>query len=876
MLLSDHRLIITINRRLARELTDQYSAAQIKAGKLVWESPVVMPWSSWLNSLWRQELKLHVNASLLLLNNVQSQVVWENIIRYSPATDGLLQVSETTKVVMQAWHLLHEYQVTFDQVKQQLVESNLDMQAFAEWVKTYQDRLKHKGWIDQEMLANKLIEQFDSGKQKIPEKLLLAGFAQLTPLQLRFINLLVTQGCLIETYKPMDIKAQAFRFACVDFDHELKFAAYRTRYLLEQNPATRIGIVIPNLQKDKTKVEAVFEDILQPDNLVSDTKEIRPFNISLGDSLADFPMIKTAFLVMTAATGRLPLEDLSRLLRSPYLVGGESEMAQRCLLDAQLRNYGDDSLGLSLVVKEASSDEVWKCPILVEIISKNRELIEEKDFSKKRTIVDWVNVFDELLKSMGWPGERTLSSAEYQLHESWEAVREQCTALETVTQEMGYRIALQHLRKLVSDQIFQVETVDAPIQIMGVLETAGLQFDYLWVMGMTDDQWPVKPSPNPFLPMQLQRKHKMAHATADWELGFARSVTDQLLVSAPHITFSYLLNEADQELRPSPLIKKLPVKTELELEMSLLPDYRQKMCSQSVLERLVDNHASSLSEPRNWKGGVGIFKDQAACPFRAFVRHRLKAEPLGVAESGLNPAERGSLVHVALEILWNNLQTQEKLNQLSDELIKKEIHRSVEMALEQLRFGKSVVKTEQFQSLEQTRLESLLSEWLLVERDREPFNVIASEKELQLTVGGISVNTRVDRIDQLESGELVLIDYKTGEVNTNSWLGDRPDEPQLPLYATNMSKPPQAVLFAKLKKGEQKFVGFSADLKLGKTQENWDTLILQWQITLENLAKQFRQGEAQVDPKEAATCQYCSYQSLCRIDEVTDQKGSEI
>jgi hypothetical protein len=28
-----------------------------------------------------------------------------------------------------------------------------------------------------------------------------------------------------------------------------------------------------------------------------------------------------------------------------------------------------------------------------------------------------------------------------------------------------------------------------------------------------------------------------------------------------------------------------------------------------------------------------------------------------------------------------------------------------------------------------------------------------------------------------------VIDYKTGEAKVAAWLGDRPDEPQLPMYA---------------------------------------------------------------------------------------------
>ena len=874
MSLLNHQLIITINRRLARELTKQYSASQIASGKQVWESPRIIPWTSWLNILWQQDLDQTSEKPVLLLNNIQSRVIWEGIIRYSSAADGLLQVGETTRVAMEAWRLLHDHDLQFDQIKNLLTEHNLDTQAFCEWAGAYQDRLKYKHWIDPETLSVKLIERFESESLGIPDQLLLAGFDELTPVQQRLLNLLVAKGCRIETYQSEQRSSNAIRLSCTDSDHELQLVASRVRFLLEQNSESRIGVVVPDLHKRKAQIEAVFEDILVPEAILPGSlqalESLQPFNISLGDPLTSFAVIKTAFLILTSATGRLPLEDLSRLIRSPFIAGGEFEMAQRSLLDAQLRQYGDDSLGLSLVIKEAScEEEIWHSPVLSEILHKTHDLIEEIELSNKRTIVEWLKLFDEILESMGWP-DRSLSSEEFQTLESWRSVREQCVALETVTREMTYTTALQHLRKIASDQTFQPETIaDVPIQIMGMLEATGLQFDHLLVLGMTDDLWPGKPSPNPFLPLKLQRDKKMPHATAEAELIFARKMTSRLLQSAPEIIFSYPMQEADQELRPSPLIKIFPEKSDLEI--SQVPDYRQHALLQTTLERLADNHARQLPENVLWKGGTGIFKDQAACPFRAFVRHRLKAQPLGIAEPGLNPAERGSLVHDALEILWGKLETQEKLKQLSPDQVKKEIRDSVETALKDFHSGKSVIREAQFQTLEIDRLEKLLSEWLDVERAREPFTVAAREQDMKLTLGGISVKTRVDRIDKLDGGELALIDYKTGDVSIKSWESDRPDEPQLPLYAVSMKETPEAVLFAKVKKGDQNFTGLSNDLDIGKSHEDWDQLIADWRGRLEDLAGQFVRGEALVDPKDNTTCQYCTYQSLCRIDEVVSQ-----
>ena len=55
----------------------------------------------------------------------------------------------------------------------------------------------------------------------------------------------------------------------------------------------------------------------------------------------------------------------------------------------------------------------------------------------------------------------------------------------------------------------------------------------------------------------------------------------------------------------------------------------------------------------------------------------------------------------------------------------------------------------------------LIEEWLAYEAQRADFTVEAGEEKLAATVGELKLQVRVDRIDAVEGGR-VIIDYKTG------------------------------------------------------------------------------------------------------------------
>jgi RecB family exonuclease len=181
--------------------------------------------------------------------------------------------------------------------------------------------------------------------------------------------------------------------------------------------------------------------------------------------------------------------------------------------------------------------------------------------------------------------------------------------------------------------------------------------------------------------------------------------------------------------------------------------------------------------------------------------------------------------------------------------------------------------------LERKRLAKLAREWLEVERERAPFTVVAMEDRRELAVAGLKLNGRIDRMDRLESGGHAVIDYKTGNPSPNQWMHERPEDPQLPLYALNASEPVSAVAFAKLKTGGMRYMGFSrAKDAMPKVKyfENWASLLDGWKSELEALGSAFAAGDARVDPKKLlSTCRYCDLQPLCRVYERLSALGDE-
>jgi probable DNA repair protein len=436
--------------------------------------------------------------------------------------------------------------------------------------------------------------------------------------------------------------------------------------------------------------------------------------------------------------------------------------------------------------------------------------------------------------------------------------------LDVVTAPLNFAQALSRLRAIAAATPFQVENEGAPVEVMGILESSGLRFDHLWIMGLHDEALPAAASPHPFLPVSLQQEHGLPHSSAGRELEFSRTLIARLLASAPAVVLSYPETEGDRPLALSPLVADVVWRTP---NVARSDDWTARMRTAVTFEEMIDETAPPAHIDATQIGGASLFKDMAACPFRAFAKHRLGARPLEDTELGLSYKDRGNTVHRAMQLIWTELGSHVQLVEIGPAELEALIKRHVETAV--ARLGPGIGR-----QLERVRLEKLLAEWLHKERSRAPFRVLKSEEERVVSVSGLQVRTRVDRVDELASGGEIILDYKTGQVKPAAWEGDRPDEPQVPLYCATSERPIAAAAFAIVRTGELAFRGAAEnpavlpELKRMSAQRpaKLADQIAEWKRVLEQLAEDFRDGLARVDPKPDA-CEHCGLTALCRIRE---------
>ena len=882
--LSAGAAVITPNRRLAHYLKSEYDTAQARGGKSVWPSADVLPYGAFLERTW-QELAFAENGAMLL-SVQQETALWETVIEASRFAGLLLNLPAAARAVREAWVTQHAFCMDRPQHRAAWDAVNDDAAAFSEWRRAYAERLRSAGWVDSAQLPEVIAQALKNGVLSRVRHIMRAGYDVYTPQQQQLFEAFAQAGCVIEDVPGRAMSSNAVRHACDDNEAELMLVAERVRALLiaqaDALPRMRIGVVVPDLAARRTAVLRVFEDALDPLRVTTpDDPAPRPFNCSLGLPLISYPIIFTAFLILKLAGGETTLEEAGALLRSPYLGGADSELASRALVDAHLRVHGRKRITPGTLLQGAHNHAPRLAALLEPWIAGARDARRLRQPPSA-----WSATFLSLLKGLGWPGERTLDSTEYQTFEKFREVVSSLSALDPLRARLTHAEALTALRRLAADTVFQAEATDAPVQILGTLESIGLSFDALFVSGLAGETWPAAPRPNSFLPVALQRALGVPHASAEWELHFARRMTRAWRNAAPVVIFTWPRRDGERELTMSPLIEDVPAGIEAATTLRLL---RDALFEARSVETLADWRAPPLSAGISVRGGTQMFQNQAACPFRAFAIHRLGASGLEEGVDGLDPRERGSLVHQALSLLWRALGSQAGLLALDDSALVERTKTAVNAAVDTLCHARPDIMTEAFAALERERLTALLLRLTALEITRAPFEVVACEQPCAPAIAGVQVNARLDRVDRLADGSHIILDYKTGLANIGGWLGERPDEPQLPLYAVSGDAQVSGVAFVQLRAREVAFKGLTRDDKvlpdvatlaasknLSAQYAGWPALLDSWRTVLQQLAQDYLAGHAEVAPKRyPQTCEYCELGALCRVRELTERTASD-
>jgi probable DNA repair protein len=867
-------LILTPNRRLSRRLmADIESQLAVKALK-TWQTPRILPIDTWVNQHWQQLMAVGSIQAKQLLSKQQDLCLWEQCIAQSEISQTLLRPASAAGSAQEAYQLVRSWLLNVDEHTFEF-GLNEDSEAWLDWYQRYLKMRESSDYIAFADASVAVANALSKATTKEPQ-LVLAGFEAPSPLQLKLVS---SASSEVFKFSWRKSKSAMQIIAVDDKTVEITQAANWAKAMLDAKPSASIAVISQDLNTNRKAVDRIFTRVFKPSSIgVENTAITDSFDMSAGTPLAETPVVAAALLALRAVNSDLDQDQWGILLTSPYLGSGNQSIEREALLARLIASRNKDSYLAKLrsLAQRFHGDVISEgsyCELLLQLSEAQRDI---KRGATSLTLKQWGEHFQLLLKHWNWPGSRSPSSDEYQQIKAFEEAVASFVSFDVVMKPQSQAKALELFERHMRSETYHRQTSAAQVQVLGGLEGSGQTFDYLWLMGMNDRQWPASPNPNPLLPKALQQQLAMPNASLEREFDYSRNLTKGYLQAASEIVVSYLSVMDDVSCKLSPLIEE-NMSTAPSLESWQLLETQPALVA-TALEQISDDHGVGLDD-ENPRGGAGLLKDQAHCPFKAYAQYRLNVRPLEGPVSGIDPRERGVIVHRALEVLWQELKDSSALAALDNKAKQVLIESCAQQGMEALRNPTIALRLKQ---LEQQRLVSLLTQWLEVEGQRGDFSVVATEEKQTITIGSMSFDVRLDRLDKLPTGEILVVDYKTGSVNINDWLSERPLEPQLPMYVQTFNKTDiesSGLAVASLKAGSLGYKGISAttletlgintlDKVRGAPFADWDSLIQHWRAALLQLVSEIGEGYASVSPINVAACSYCGLQPLCRINSV--------
>jgi ATP-dependent helicase/nuclease subunit B len=846
--------VLAPNTELAAALFDAVERAHQDAGREVWPTPRVRDFGSWLREQ-HVARQLKDAASPRALNDIEERELWRTVIDASDAGRDLLDPAGAARAARRARRTVHEYGIPLRSVAEHASASE-ESQAFLDWNRQFDERCRALDCISADELLRLLVPPADP-----------IAWIESPAWRPMARQWLLRHGRMLAP--PISVSRAACRLHAVSPAAELAAIGEWALENLRSNERFRAWICIPDLNRSRAEVVDALDAALAPRRFaLSESSGAASYAVAGGTPLAEFAPVRAALEILEASLGTLSFERFSTLLRAPELQASAADAAAAALLDVQLRKAGpseaDLSAWLALAQRVAAARSIG--PVLaVQRLSGASQALNEA--SGQHYISRWVPAWISAFELAPWALRHRWSSTEYQAAERF---RELLGKLATADSFFGAqsRATAQHiLRRAARDTAFQVQTGVAPIWVSGQLLDPWLNYDGLWVAGCGDERWPPPVDPVAFLPVRLQRDFGVIAASPESQLQFALELQNRWAARAGRCVFSYADPGDGRPASPSPL---LPDGAEMSSSAPPQPHWHALLEAAPTLERLTDETAPAFAADERTRG-VATLKAQSRCAFRGFAETRLKCERLERPLPGFNDRERGELIHHALEHVWSVLRDSDALSSISAAAQQELLDEGAMRALAKVCRVRDPGPRWRLRECE--RMHNVLRKWLDVERLREPFAVEQLEHGTQAARhAGLEFAVRIDRVDRLADGARVLIDYKTG-LAAPDWRGERPDNPQLPIYALLHPAGLAAVAYGRVNAGDCSFVPETERPAIFKPRglrtplegmPSLAALIEVWSRRIENLAADFAAGRAAVAPTLRA-CKTCRLHGLCRV-----------
>ncbi|MEQ1594067.1 MAG: PD-(D/E)XK nuclease family protein [Casimicrobium sp.] len=668
--------------------------------------------------------------------------------------------------------------------------------------------------------------------------------------------------------------------ACPDTATEMRHAIDWAAQQLAEHAEASVALIVPNLAANRDSWLRALRERFNPNEWWRDPATDRAhFNLSAGEALADFPYVHSALTLLRAATQALDTELIAQALMHPRWAQDSRWQYQVGRTQQRLLDRGMDRTRLiewSDVLPEPL--QAWLS-------------VAEQDAQNARTTRqthrESIEAFVAALTGAAWLPRTDL----FQLDEAWINAQDRWLSLDAILGPVTWAAALAELQRISSAMTFQPKAGTARLQVMGLLESAGVPIDVARIVGFDETVLPERAKPNPMLPRVWQATNSVGLGSQDEADARGQRLWRNWQSLCGSLSISWATEAEGRAIAVSPIARDLSVCTVSAASSPSLRSVRTDSADDFTRLALVRDESlpprktAAQSKPLTARA----LEEQAQCPRRAAAsRLGLRAWPEYAI--GIPARVRGTLVHAVLAAVGQlrKVAFAAELDSPDDNAMMVAASDALDAAIEAEKALRKRVP-ESIWAIEHDRILKLVRQVIALEKTRTGFAVVEVETELRASTFGQDFRVRLDRVD--ESAEAtateavrVVFDYKTGAATRGDWFAERTSgrlaAPQLPLYAVLLSQhetehdaeapPVRALGYIMVTDDDVKYVGVGEDAALykasvAKNDPPWETLLDGWYAQLGVLVDEAQSGVADVAPlKGQSTCRNCDVAAFCR------------
>ncbi|MEE9526701.1 MAG: PD-(D/E)XK nuclease family protein, partial [Syntrophobacteria bacterium] len=631
-------------------------------------------------------------------------------------------------------------------------------------------------------LPLKIAEVINSGRLTLPKSLIIAAFEAVAPIEEELFREVSQKTDVTIFPLPKEKPGNVQAVTLPDQKQEILYLGQELLCSCQELRPGSIGVVVPNLELYAQALRRTLSTLLGQRL----TPQEETFNITLGTPLLEHPLVQAALIPLRFLGDEEKRHVLIGLLLSPYYGAWARNRRQLARLDRHWREMTPEA-DLDSLYGKAHSREPKLVPYLSPGGTDLLELLAPFQRRSSLSAEKWKDSLNKLWGSVQFPAladesdrvafnhlESTLTSLVADLG-SW---------------SMDSRTFLAWLRQALAAEVFQVAgSEQAGVQIMGLIESRGLAFQRLFLLGMTSTALPQPVRPLPFL--DIEERRLVLGATLKSQYEFAHAAFHHLMAAAPEIIFTRP-EEIDGE--PVSATVFLPaVWQRLSVDFWSMPDaaWSRAAWLRSAWKGLRGQHPQEKEEePRvasiRLPESISVSSLAVAfhCPFRFLLQELLGLKPLSEPMGGLRPENRGQNLHRVLACITRRLRSQHQAGDLDWP----QILPTIQTCVDEVHAKVATVPSWQ---VERRRLLGeklgLLRLWFQEEirHHQAGWRWLAEEisfKGLRVDGWPTALNGRIDRVDFHPEFGLLCWDYKSGSSPNFSEVFSHLSEPQLPTY----------------------------------------------------------------------------------------------